>query len=212
MMLFSDELMREPSGYLDVSALARECDPVLLAQPDFTAQLVERAHETLDIAWSYGGWMEDRSHLWAETYLKETAHWLHLGIDVNAPAGTEVLALLPGEVVHIGTDSPLVGGWGFHVIEKATYRGEPVALMYAHLAELAQSIGTRIEKGASIGAIGTKEVNGYWFPHVHVQLFADVAGVTDWAAFSEEVDGYGPLSEKATLAHAHPDPTPLIFQ
>lgn len=210
-MIFRNDLMSQPAGYLAVHELGRDCDPVLLAQPDFTAKLVADAHEALGLAWSYGGWLEDRSHLWAETYLKETAHWLHLGIDVNAPAGTEVLALLSGEMVYVGTDSPLVGGWGHHVIQKVEYRGKTHALMYAHLAAPLATAGTHIEAGTPIGAIGTKDVNGYWFPHVHVQLFADVGTVTDWAAFSQGVDGYGPLSEKAALARKHPDPTGLLF-
>lgn len=181
--------------------------------PDFSEQRKRQLADRLSVDWIYGGWMEDRSIIWSDTYLKEAAAFLHLGVDLTVPAGTLVNALATSEILYTGTDVPFVGGWGGHVIQRYDYRGEEAILIYAHLGEIRVTIGDVCEKGVVIGAVGDKTQNGFWSPHLHVQIVRDVGNVTDWKHFLDvELDGYGKAAEIEYWSSKCPDPTPLFFQ
>ena len=89
-----------------------------VVDPDKCAKLVKQIHKELGLIWSYGGWMEKREHLLAETYLKTTGDWIHLGVDINIPIDTPVLAAADGMVYKVDSDYPEKGGWGNYVILK----------------------------------------------------------------------------------------------
>jgi len=90
--------------------------------------------------------------------------------------------------------------------------------MYAHLKVLPglfnfseTALRNGVPRGMQIGMIGKKSENGFWRPHLHLQLFAGIDGVTDWEKFSKEMDGYVKLDDRAEWARKCPDPTPLLF-
>lgn len=220
-MIFSRPLMHKRIGYIDLNAAAHwwiemgyGTDFESFANPTITNAMMDRYHAELKLDWSYGGWLENRKDIWAGTYLRELGLWIHLGLDLNVPAGTTVSAVAAGEIVYEGTDAPLVGGWGQHVIQKIQYRGETHALIYAHLAKrrVHGPLQRPVAKGAVLGHVGSPQENGGWFPHLHLQLFSDIEGVTDWAAFSRDMDGYIQPRERLVGARKCPDPTPLIFR
>lgn len=219
-MIFEQKVMQERVGYANFNEGAkrwmqrRRLDESFtpFTDPDTAYAMQHEYHLELDLDWSYGGWMEDRSCIRRGTYLEKDKLWIHTGIDVNRGVGSLVRCLGAGTIVHIGTDAPLVGGWGYHMIQLITFKGKTHGLLYAHLADgIIGKVGMKIKKGAVLGAIGHKHENGYWRPHLHLQLFADVAGVSDWDTFSKEMDGYVRMNECATWARRCPDPTPLIF-
>src|SRR2546422_11572306 len=56
-----------------------------LLDPYICQQMVEDVHRGLDVDWSYGGYLEYRSFLWAGSYLEETSSFIHVGVDFNVP-------------------------------------------------------------------------------------------------------------------------------
>ncbi len=186
--------------------------PEAFAHPDVTETMVRAYHRHIGADWSFGDWMADRSFIWRGTYLHALELSVHAGLDLNVPAGTEVRAVADGEIVYEGTDAPLKGGWGHHVIQKIVYDGSVHAILYAHL-ERGEAVrkGRYVRTGCRLGHVGTPAANGYWYPHLHVQLFSDITTVTDWKAFSRSMDGYIQRGDVAEWSWKCPDPTPLIF-
>ncbi len=220
-MLFLEPLQGSPSGYLDLNHLAKRwlqgMDPSLpnpLLNPHTAETVLQQGHRDLGLAWSYGGWQEDRRDLHRDTYLNPDKRWIHIGLDVNAGAGTPIRALASGTIVHVGDDSPLIGGWGGHIVQIICFRGQPYALIYAHLGGIRCCVGNIAKKGDEIARIGTPAENGNWAPHVHLQLLQlpDLANsARDWKKVLDELDGYVRKEDASKWARLCPDPTPLIF-
>jgi len=237
-MIFPKAIMDRPCGYVNLNLAAREwlrehnClpepprilpgrprkhprepdKPNPLLDPETAMSMVWGFHHQCGLSWSYGGWLEARLDMHRGTYLEKDELWLHIGLDVNVLDQTEVRALADGPILYVGDDSPLVGGWGGHVIQMITYRGNPHVLLYAHLGDIICKSGTTVSKGDVIGCVGTPQQNGYWFPHVHLQLFDwQYQQARDWQKFSDDMDGYTRLDNRVKWSHLCPDPTPLIF-
>jgi len=85
---------------------------------------------------------------------------LHHGVDIAAPEGTPVRALMAGTVTFAG----VMGGYG-----NAVYidHGGTTSI-YAHLASIAVSRGQRVSNRTVIGAVGhTGNATG---PHLHLEI------------------------------------------
>jgi len=110
--------------------------------------------------YTYGGYLEDRSYIWRDTYLK-TENCIHLGVDINITRPIGVVCPVPFKVVDIFDDTDQNGGWGRRVTVE-TDRGYVV---FAHL-----------EPGEDkmIGYLAPPERNGNWFTHLHIQGIKDL--------------------------------------
>lgn len=103
----------------------------------------------------------------------------HLGIDMRTAVGTPVYAVRPGTVVKIG-DNPK--GWGTYVITKhepmklpyGKTLGETFYALYAHLSNVAVSVGSNLDFGTVIGrsggAFGTPGAGNSSGPHLHFEI------------------------------------------
>jgi murein DD-endopeptidase MepM/ murein hydrolase activator NlpD len=86
---------------------------------------------------------------------------LHQGLDLAAPAGTEVYAVADGIVTEIGEDSI----YGNYIIIK--HGGDWVSL-YGHLQRIGTSLQSTVKSGTLIGWVGsTGQSTG---PHLHFEL------------------------------------------
>ncbi len=86
---------------------------------------------------------------------------MHEGIDIGAPYGCEVGAAAGGTVVFAGWD----GGYG-RTVEIA--HGGGFSTKYAHLSAIYVSTGERVERGETIGLVGS---TGYSTgPHLHFEV------------------------------------------
>lgn len=88
---------------------------------------------------------------------------LHAGVDIAAPQGTPALAVLQGVVTRMGRDD------GYGIFVELEHAGG-VRSLYAHLHSLAPglNVGTRFERGAALGRIGsTGSSTG---AHLHFEL------------------------------------------
>ena len=126
-------------GSIDLDALARIDFPGSgrargdnpLNDPEVCRGWVERLHERMGVESSFGGYLEDRSHLWRGHYQEASGRFVHLGVDYNVPAGTEVFAPCPLVVHEARADPDQDGGWGGRVIFRVP--GSDLFVILAHL-------------------------------------------------------------------------------
>jgi murein DD-endopeptidase MepM/ murein hydrolase activator NlpD len=86
----------------------------------------------------------------------------HSGVDIDAPIGTEVQAVLDGEVVKIENNET----YGRFV--KVAHSDELYSV-YAHLNETSVKIGRKIRRGETVGKLGnTGKTSG---AHLHFELW-----------------------------------------
>lgn len=89
--------------------------------------------------------------------------WLmHTGIDLAAPTGTPVVAVLGGTVVSSGE----AGGYGLAV--ELEHDNPRRRTLYSHLSELYVKPGERVRQGEVIGRVGSTGLSTG--PHLHFEL------------------------------------------
>lgn len=144
-----------------------------LITPTGCEDLIRHINQKYSIVYSHGGYREDRSTLWHETYLDELGFWTHLGVDINIPAWTELKSPISGRVILSDHDrdnpeAPQYHGWGNRIIiepDEWEY-----ALILAHLSpDTRREVGSIVAKWERLGTIGTANENGGWFEHFHIQ-------------------------------------------
>jgi murein DD-endopeptidase MepM/ murein hydrolase activator NlpD len=94
-----------------------------------------------------------------------TGHYaFHSGMDFAGPWGTAVRATAAGTIIFAGTR----GGYG-NMVE--IDHGMGLHTRYGHLSAITVRVGTKVEKGAAIGRVGsTGRSTG---PHVHYEVWYD---------------------------------------
>jgi hypothetical protein len=132
---------------------------------------------------------------------------LHLGIDIFVPDGQPACSPLAG-VVHACDIRAFPGDYGGVVLlEYRTHEDTPFWLLVGHLdhASVKQlTPGQRMERGAVFARVGARSENGGWAPHLHVQLFTDLLGLTT------ELDGVARASERNVWMSISPNPAALV--
>ncbi len=85
----------------------------------------------------------------------------HPGLDISAPAGTDVEATADGIVFYAGPDS----GYGNEVLID---HGYGIKTKYGHLSKIYVVVGQEVRRGQGIGAVGmTGKTTG---PHLHYEV------------------------------------------
>jgi len=182
----------------------------VLIDPKICKDFINDIHKKYSLDFSYGGWMEDRTFLWKDSYLEKNKTFIHLGVDINVPEGEEIATDFKAKVVKIDDDYPLDGGWGPHVILK--HLSKPVYIIYAHLdRDILCKVGDTLEKDTIFAKVGYSPYNGNWFPHTHVQAisseyYSELEKNNDWKNF----DGYGAKEKLELNTKRHRDPMEFI--
>ena len=210
-------LKDKPAVYVDMNEFYAKQQPLkdgksIYLIPELTQKFLEALHRTQGVAYSFGGYLENREDLWAGSYM-DLSKAVHLGIDVNARAGTEVAPAHKSRVAKIVHDPDQDGGWGSVIIfELEKPIGEISHYIYAHLSknDVRVNVGDIVEAGQAVASLGKPHENGGWYEHLHVQAMTPDAWVMvkdrdDMGAF----DGYDCLPEK-DQHHLSPDPAPLL--
>ncbi|HHY91920.1 MAG TPA: M23 family metallopeptidase [Firmicutes bacterium] len=108
------------------------------------------------------------------------ADWrFHPGVDLAAPLGTEVKAVLAGTVAEVKDDAVL----GRVVVID---HGEKRRSTYGHLDKVNVEAGQKVERGQTIGTVGQTGVAAA--PHLHLELRLDKEAV-DPAPYLPAVSG-----------------------
>jgi murein DD-endopeptidase MepM/ murein hydrolase activator NlpD len=103
---------------------------------------------------------------------------MHKGIDIGAPVGTPVYAILDGTVLSAGWS----GGYG-NFIRLA--HGAGMATGYGHLSRLAVAAGQRVQRGQVIGFVGSTGLSTG--PHLHWEVTRGGAAINPLSLTFENV-------------------------
>lgn len=167
--------------------------PVLLSEDSYPS-----AVESMD--WQVGGYLENRKGMYSSEIYK-AKRFIHLGIDIWAPAGEPVFAIADG-VVFGARDNNNHLDYGPTVIIEHSVEGYTFYMLYGHLSR--PSIknlrpGQSVKSGELVARLGDVRENGGWVPHLHAQLgILEPSGVDMPGVCSpDEVDYH---------RNIHPDP------
>jgi murein DD-endopeptidase MepM/ murein hydrolase activator NlpD len=122
-----------------------------------------------------GRYNEDRRGMYTtELFSPESknARTIHMGVDIGAPAGTDVYAFDDGFIFLTGINAA-PGDYGGTIITEHRYEGRSLWALHGHLSHASTArwkSGDPIKKGDVIASIGDESENGGWNPHLHFQL------------------------------------------
>lgn len=135
--------------------------------PFLKAEICEQwknfVHKLMKVDYSWGGYMEDRSVVWAGHY-HEPGATVHCGVDYYVPTGTKIHMPVKAKLVKSEYDLDRNGGWGGKLI----FQWEKGYIILAHLKEIV-SDEKEYQAGEVVGIVAEPEINGGWSPHLHVQ-------------------------------------------
>jgi 4-aminobutyrate aminotransferase-like enzyme/Ser/Thr protein kinase RdoA (MazF antagonist) len=141
----------------------------------------------------------------------EERRTIHLGIDLQAQAGSAVRAPLDG-VVHAFANNKTALDYGPVVVlrhEPGDANGEVQNFftLYGHLTTQSLNglrLGQEIGRGERFAEVGTTQENGGWMPHLHFQI------VSDLLEQGTDFPGVGRASERGVWTSLSPDPNLLL--
>lgn len=132
----------------------------------------------------------------------------HLGLDLFCDAGTPLVLPMDGEVVDARIVDVRLDYGGVLVLEHAFGDGGKFWSLWGHLSFASArrwKPGDRIAAGTAFCEMGDFEENGWWLPHLHLQLSAE-----KYPDFTV-MPGVGEGAFLDIWDDLFPDPTPLIF-
>ncbi len=142
--------------------------------PEWCAAKMAEFHKAMGVDYSFGGWMEDRTKLWRNHYFDKNTV-IHLGVDYYVPEGTWVQLPKPGRLILTEQDPDRNGGWG----GRQVFQIGEFFVIFAHMCNMYGQVGRNFNEGFMIGQIAAPELNGGWFPHLHVQCCRTYSSTTD---------------------------------
>lgn len=133
---------------------------------------------------------------------------LHTGVDIGAPEGTPVYALLPGRVV-VAAPAGTLSGYGNVVVLQ---HGPAFFSLYAHLSAVHVLEGQGLSSGAELGLVGrtagTHDDPGRLFEvsgaHLHLEL------LSAWPPAGRDLDRIDPAIVLPSLGIIVPPRGPLL--
>lgn len=105
---------------------------------------------------------------------------VHLGVDVFAPAATEIRAPLDALVSVVKNQPGSLDYGGMVVLEHTIPSGERFYSLYGHLNPVVcdqLQPGQMLKAGEVFATLGSPVQNGGWAPHLHLQLALSIEGL-----------------------------------
>ncbi len=104
---------------------------------------------------------------------------IHLGVDLENPTGTNIIAAADGVVYYAGADSgtqfgPTTSYYGNLVVIQHAFKspnGKVVYSLYGHMQRVDVQVGQAVKKGDSLGVVGSTGVA--FGPHLHFEVRLD---------------------------------------
>jgi len=168
-------------------------------------KLMYQIHAKNNVGWSIGGYLENRTTALSKYPMAREGRFYHLGIDINAPAGTPLYAPLDCEVV-ISEYEKGEGNYGGMVVLKCRENGTVFYVAVGHLAvDSLPRVSTRIKAGQQFAVIGDFAENGNYFYHAHLQILTTKGFREGWA-----YKGYCKAKDVARIKSICPNPSYLV--
>ena len=159
-----------------------------------------------------GVWMEQRCVYQSDNYrskrLSGAMRDCHLGLDLFAPAGTPLTLPLDAEVVVAEVRDMQLDYGGMLVLRHASGAHPRFFSIWGHLSHRSArrwQPGDRIAAGTVFAELGDFEENGWWLPHLHLQL--SLLELPDFA----DAPGVGEQVYAAVWRDIFPNPAPLLL-
>ena len=193
---------------LDLSITSAEFSVEEMAQPKLMIERLGSYFKGLGYRYYVGGYHEARAIYANDAFASNTARRsIHLGVDVWADAKSQIAAPLPARV-HSFADNSAPLDYGPCIILEHELEGICFYSLYGHLSRESLEglyVGKDIAQGEVFASLGASEVNGGWYPHLHVQLVLDMLGREG------EFPGVGLPSQQGVYLSLCPSPEPLLF-
>ncbi|MBF4984831.1 peptidoglycan DD-metalloendopeptidase family protein [Nonlabens mediterrranea] len=157
---------------------------------------------------AHGGYLEQRA-LYRKNvrFQSGITRDVHMGIDLWAPAGTSVHAVMDG-VVHSFAHNDDAGNYGPTIILEHDWNGQKIYSLYGHLSTSDMAgweVGFRFRESEKIATLGTAQENGGYSPHLHFQV------MTDMRDYRGDFPGVAAQEELSSYENVILDPYPFIF-
>jgi murein DD-endopeptidase MepM/ murein hydrolase activator NlpD len=196
--------------HLDLSASNDELSEAVYSDLDKFNVYIENVRRRCGARYLIGGYAELRkiygmSNLF-DASVSEEPRRLHLGVDIWGPAGTPVYAPTEGRL-HSCAWNGARGDYGGTLILVHETGGMTWHTLYGHLSKATMTgkcKGDAFAAGAALGALGEPAENGWWPPHLHVQVILDMQGMEG------DYPGVCRYSERAAYLRNCPDPEGLL--
>jgi len=157
---------------------------------------------------AHGGYKEQRALYRRSARFQEGAvRDVHMGMDLWAPAGTTVHAIMDGKI-HSFADNEDAGNYGPTLILEHDFKGKKLYSLYGHLSKSDMQgweVGTRFRESEQIATLGTPLENGGYSPHLHFQLMTTMQG------HRGDFPGVLAKSDLEEYSKIILDPNPFIF-
>lgn len=146
--------------------------------PAFSDRAFDAWFEGQAVPYGIGLYGENRTVYASDQFADRASHerrTVHLGIDVFAPAGTQVYAPFAATVRHVTHNADPLDYGNTLILEHAG--PVPFYTLYGHLGgslpQLLQ-VGDKVDAGQLIAHLGDWHENGGWAPHLHFQLMTSM--------------------------------------
>jgi murein DD-endopeptidase MepM/ murein hydrolase activator NlpD len=151
----------------------------LPGMPAFSDRAFDGWFAAQGVDWGLGLYGEDRSIYQTPQFegpASPERRTVHLGTDIFAPAGSPVMAPLPGQVaVVIYNADPL--DYGHTLMLEHVAAGQRFHTLYGHLGASLPGlcrVGDRVRAGQVVAHLGGWPENGGWAAHLHFQIITDL--------------------------------------
>lgn len=148
---------------------------------DDLERYIEQQLKTNNKKYGYGGYGENRTIYRRFSHFNDGSsaeRHHHLGVDIWAPAHTQVHAPARARVHSLGFNANN-GDYGGTVILTHSLAGESFYTLYGHLSKRSVEHlreGQEIKAGEAFAELGEVHENVGWPPHLHFQIILDMQG------------------------------------
>jgi murein DD-endopeptidase MepM/ murein hydrolase activator NlpD len=163
---------------IDLSENNTEINETLVSQPDVFEAYILKKMAIANAKAAFGGYNEKR-RLYKRSSMFSSEQGdrnIHIGMDIWAAAGTEVLAALDGDI-HSFKNNEGNGNYGPTIILHHKINNCDFYTLYGHLSAGSiqnLSVGHSLRKGEQIGELGDASSNGGYPPHLHFQIIKNI--------------------------------------
>lgn len=188
----------------------RELTPEIAGDTDRFCKYINSLLKKDKARYGLGGYNElralyGRSNLFNAVAAEEPRR-LHIGTDIWGRAGEKIFAPMDG-AIHSFAFNNHFGDYGATIILAHELNGRSFHTLYGHLslADLDQlEPGMPVKKGQLLAHFGEPRENGYWPPHLHVQL------IIKMGEYKGDYPGVVPVSKKKEYLLNCPDPDYIL--